>query len=396
MPENINKKSVEDIDVENKKVLVRCDFNVPLDIENKDKITNDNRILESMKTIEYLINHNAKLILCSHIGKTGQNISLAPVAKRLSELLQKKVPLLEEITSKNVKDTINNMDPKDVVLLENVRMFEQEEKNDEDFAKALSDLADIYVNDAFGSAHRSHASTVGVTKYLPSVCGFLIKKELEALGHAINNPKRPLIAIIGGAKVSTKIDVITNLLEKVDTLLIAGGMAYTFVKALGGSVGNSIIEEDKLAVAANILKLAKTKGVKIILPADTIAGDKFANDANTITVDTMNIPDEYEGLDIGPKTIEIFEKEIENAKTVIWNGPVGVFEFEIFEKGTKKIAEKLAYSDCISIIGGGDSAAAIYKYGLENKMTHVSTGGGASLEFMEGKVLPAIAALNDR
>lgn len=396
MSEGINKKSVEDIDVENKRVLVRCDFNIPLDMEDKDKITNDNRIIESMKTINYLIDHRAKVILCSHIGKTGQDISLAPVAKRLSEILGKQVPLVEDIVGESVKQVVNAMNPGDVVLLENVRMFKQEEENDDKFSKSLADLAEIYVNDAFGSAHRAHASTVGVTKYLPSVCGFLIKKELEALGSAIDNPKRPLVAIIGGSKVSTKIDVITNLLLKVDTLLIGGGMTYTFVKALGGKIANSIVEDDKLDVAMNILNVAKEKNVKIILPVDTLAGDKFANDANTVIVDTMNIPDGYEGMDIGPKTIEMFEKEIESAKTVVWNGPVGVFEFEIFEQGTKKIAEKLANTDCISIIGGGDSAAAVYKYGLEDKMTHVSTGGGASLEFMEGKVLPGIEALNDK
>lgn len=396
MTENINKKSIEDINVTNKKVLVRCDFNVPLDMDNRNKITNFNRILESMKTIEYLIKNNAKIILCSHIGKTGQNISLAPVAKKLSGLLGKEVPLIKEIIGESVRNITDNMHPKDVVLLENLRMFEQEEANDANFAKELASLADIYVNDAFGSVHRAHASTVGVTKYLPSVYGFLIKKELEALGNAINNPQRPLVAIIGGSKVSSKIDVIKNLLKKVDTLLIGGGMAYTFAKALGGNIGNSIVEEEKREVAIEILNIARLKNVEIILPVDTIAADKFANDANTIISDIMNIPDGYEGLDIGPKTIDIFNSKIEKAGTVVWNGPVGVFEFDLFDKGTREIAEKLANSNCISIIGGGDSVAAVYKYGLENKMKHVSTGGGASLEFMEGKVLPGIASLNDK
>lgn len=392
----MNKKTVEDIDVTNKKVLVRCDFNVPLDIETKTRITNDNRIIESLRTIRYLIDHNAKVILCSHIGKTGEKLSLKPVAVRLSELLEKEVILLKDIIGDNVKAVINNMNPGDVVLLENVRMFEEEEACDENYSKELASLAEIYVNDAFGTAHRAHASTVGVTKYLPSVSGFLIKKELECLGTAIDNPRRPLIAILGGSKVSTKISVITSLLNKVDTILIGGGMTYTFVKALGGNIGNSICEEDKIEEAKNILELAKVKKVNLILPVDTLAGDKFANDANTTLVDTMNIPDGYEGMDIGPKSVKLFIDEINKAGTIFWNGPLGVFEFDIFAEGTKTIAKAIADSNAVSIIGGGDSAAAVYEFGLQDKMTHVSTGGGASLEFMEGKVLPGIAALNDK
>lgn len=392
----MNKKSVEDINVEGKKVLVRCDFNVPLDLETKTKITNDNRIIESMKTINYLIEHGAKLILCSHIGKTKEKLSLAPVAKRLGEILGKEVPLLKEIIGENVKAKIDEMNNGDVVLLENVRMFPEEEACDEGYSKELASLAEIYVNDAFGTAHRAHASTVGVTKYLPSVSGFLIKKELDSLGDAINNPTRPLVAILGGSKVSTKITVITSLLNKVDKLLIGGGMTYTFIKALGGNIGNSICEKDKIEEARKILDLAKEKGVELILPTDTVVGDKFANDANTKIVETMDIPEGFEGMDIGPKSTERFLNEIQEAGTVFWNGPVGVFEFDIFAKGTEAIAKALAESDCISIIGGGDSAAAVHKFKLQDKMTHVSTGGGASLEFMEGKVLPGIAALNDK
>ena len=392
----MNKKSVVDIDVANKKVLVRCDFNVPLDMETKTTITNDKRIRESLKTINYLIENNAKVILCSHIGKTKEKLSLMPVAKRLSELLNKEVPLLEEVVGENVKSVIDNMNPGDVVLLDNVRKFVEEEANDDGFAKELASLAEIYVNDAFGTAHRAHASTEGVTKYLPAVCGFLIEKELKALGDAIDNPKRPLVAIIGGAKVSSKIAVLLNLLNKVDTILIGGGMTYTFVKAMGGNVGNSILEEDKIDVALEILKKAEEKNVKILLPIDTVAGKEFKEDTESIVVDTNNIPEGFEGLDIGPKTVEMFKESIKNAGTVIWNGPVGVFEFNKFAVGTNEIAKALAASNAITVIGGGDSASAVAKAGLETKMTHVSTGGGASLEFMEGKELPGITALLDK
>lgn len=391
----LNKKTVRDIEVDSKKVLVRCDFNVPLDKET-GKIISDKRIVESLKTIKYLIENNAKIILCSHIGKTGKNISLAPVATRLSELLNKNVPLLKDIYSDETTKTINSMKNGDVVLLENTRMTEAEEKNDPEFAKKLASFADIFVNDAFGSAHRAHASTEGVTHYLPSVCGFLIEKEIDALDKGINNPKRPLVAIVGGAKVSSKIDVLNNLLDKVDTLLIGGAMTYTFVKAQGGKVGNSLCEDDKIDVAAEILKKALDKEVRLLTPVDSLVADKMDEDSKTMVTNSAEIPDGYMGLDIGPKTIELYKQEIENAGTVVWNGPVGVFEINKFSTGTRAIAEAMANSKCISIIGGGDSAAAVEKFGLEDKMSHVSTGGGASLEFMEGKKLPGIEALNDK
>lgn len=391
----LNKKTVRDIEVDSKKVLVRCDFNVPLDKET-GKITSDKRIVESLKTIKYLIENNAKIILCSHIGKTGKNISLAPVATRLSELLNKNVPLLKDIYSDETTKTINSIKNGDVVLLENTRMTEAEEKNDPEFAKKLASFADIFVNDAFGSAHRAHASTEGVTHYLPSVCGFLIEKEIDALDKGINNPKRPLVAIVGGAKVSSKIDVLNNLLDKVDTLLIGGAMTYTFVKAQGGKVGNSLCEDDKIDVAAEILKKALDKEVRLLTPVDSLVADKMDEDSKTMVTNSAEIPDGYMGLDIGPKTIELYKQEIENAGTVVWNGPVGVFEINKFSTGTRAIAEAMANSKCISIIGGGDSAAAVEKFGLEDKMSHVSTGGGASLEFMEGKKLPGIEALNDK
>lgn len=391
----LNKKTVRDIEVDSKKVLVRCDFNVPLDKET-GKITSDKRIVESLKTIKYLIENNAKIILCSHIGKTGKNISLAPVATRLSELLNKNVPLLKDIYSDETTKTINSMKNGDVVLLENTRMTEAEEKNDPEFAKKLASFADIFVNDAFGSAHRAHASTEGVTHYLPSVCGFLIEKEIDALDKGINNPKRPLVAIVGGAKVSSKIDVLNNLLDKVDTLLIGGAMTYTFVKAQGGKVGNSLCEDDKIDVASEILKKALDKEVRLLTPVDSLVADKMDEDSKTMVTSSAEIPDGYMGLDIGPKTIELYKQEIENAGTVVWNGPVGVFEINKFSTGTRAIAEAMANSKCISIIGGGDSAAAVEKFGLEDKMSHVSTGGGASLEFMEGKKLPGIEALNDK
>lgn len=391
----LNKKTVEDIDVNSKRVLVRCDFNVPLDKET-GKITSDKRIVESLKTINYLIDNNAKLILCSHIGKTGKNISLAPVAIRLSELLKKEVPLLKDIYSDETSNIINSMKDGDVVLLENTRMTEAEEKNDTEFAKKLASFAEIFVNDAFGSAHRAHASTEGVTHYLPSVCGFLIEKEIEALDKGINSPKRPLVAIVGGAKVSSKIDVLNSLLDKVDTLLIGGAMTYTFIKAQGGKVGDSLCEDDKIGVASEILKKALDKEVRFLTPVDNLIADKMEKDAKTMVTSSYEIPDGYMGVDIGPKTIELYKQEIEVAGTVVWNGPVGVFEIDEFAAGTKEIANAMANSNCISIIGGGDSAAAVEKFGLEDKMSHVSTGGGASLEFMEGKKLPGIEALNDK
>lgn len=390
----INKKTVEDIDVNSKRVLVRCDFNVPLDKDGN--ITSDKRITSSLKTINYLIKNNAKLILCSHIGKTGQGKTLAPVSKRLSKLLGKEVVLLDDIYSEHTKSYIDSMKNGDIVLLENTRKYEGEEKNDTEFAKKLSSFADIFVNDAFGTAHRAHASTEGVTHYLPSVCGYLIEKEIEALDNGINNPKRPLVAIVGGSKVSSKIDVLNNLLDKVDTLIIGGAMTYTFIKAKGGKVGKSLCEDDKIDVASEILAKAIEKDVRLLLPVDNICAKEMSEEAETIETDIMNVPDEYIGLDIGSKSINLFIEEIKAAGTVVWNGPVGVFEIDKFATGTKKIAEAMASSHAITIIGGGDSVAAVEKFGLEEKMSHVSTGGGASLEFMEGKKLPGIEALENK
>ena len=392
----LNKKTVRDISVKSKRVLLRCDLNVPLAKDDKNKITSDKRIVESLKTINYLISAGAKVVICSHLGKTGQNLSLAPVAKRLSELLEKDVPLIKDIFSKEAKEIVKNMQPGDVVLLENTRMYEEEEQNDEKFAKKLASFGQIFVNDAFGSAHRAHASTVGVTKYLPSVAGFLIEKELNALDKGINDPVRPLVAILGGAKVSSKIGVINELLKKVDTLIIGGAMTYTFVKAMGGKVGSSLVEDDKIKVAKKVMETAKKKNVKLILPVDNIISrsDSDASDVKIAPID--DIPDGYMGVDIGPKTILLFEKELKGAKTVVWNGPLGIFEVPEFANGTMSIVNAIASMDVISIIGGGDSAAAVEKSGLEKNMTHVSTGGGASLEFLEGKTLPGIAALADK
>ena len=392
----LNKKTVRDVQVGGKRVLVRCDFNVPLDKEDPTKITSDKRIVESLKTINYLINAGARVILCSHIGKTGQGKTLAPVAKRLSELLDKEVKLLPDITSEETKDAVMALNDGDVVLLENTRKYEEEEANDPEFARKLASLGEIFVNDAFGTAHRAHASTEGVTHYLPSVAGFLIEKELEALDGGINNPTRPLVAIVGGSKVSSKIAVLNSLLDKVDTLLIGGGMTYTFVKAQGGNIGQSIVEDDKLDVAREILAKAEEKNVKLILPVDTVAADDFNENANTIICATNEIPENYQGLDIGQKTIELFKEEIELAGTVVWNGPVGVFEMDKFAVGTNAVAKALAESQAITIIGGGDSAAAVEKAGLADAMSHISTGGGASLELMEGKKLPGIEALEDK
>lgn len=391
----LNKKTVKDIEVKSKKVLLRCDFNVPISKETGE-ITSDKRIVESLKTIKYLENAGAKVILCSHLGKTGQNKTLAPVAKRLSELLNKEVVLLKDILLEETRKYIDSMNPSDVVLLENTRMYEEEEKNDLEFSKKLASLADIFVNDAFGSAHRAHASTEGVAHYLPAVCGFLIEKEITALDGAINEPKRPLLAIVGGSKVSSKIDVLNNLLDKVDTLLIGGAMTYTFVKAQDGKIGKSLCEDDKIDVACEILKKALDKEVRILLPVDNVVATEITEDAETKITSINEIPDEYIGLDIGPKTINLFVQEIKVAGTIIWNGPVGVFEVNKFAKGTEEIAKAMANSDAVTVIGGGDSAAAVEKFGLEDKMSHVSTGGGASLEFMEGKKLPGIEILQDK
>ena len=392
----LNKKTVRDVSVSSKRVLLRCDLNVPLSKDDKNVITSDKRIVESLKTIKYLMNARAKVVICSHLGKTGQNLSLAPVAKRLSELLEVEVPLIKDIYSKEAYEIVSKMNDSDVVLLENTRMYDGEEKNDDELSKRLASFGEIFVNDAFGTAHRAHSSTVGVTKYLPSVAGFLIEKELDALDRGINDPKRPLVAIIGGAKVSSKIGVLTKLMEKVDTLLIGGAMTYTFIKAQGGNVGRSLVEDDKIDVAKQILKLAEEKNVNFILPVDTVVAKEPDENSDSKVVSISEIEDEYMGLDIGPKTIAMFVKEIKQAGTVVWNGPVGMFEIEKFAEGTKKIAQAMAESEAITIIGGGDSAAAVEKFGLEKQMSHVSTGGGASLELMEGKKLPGIEALEDK
>ena len=394
----MNKKTIEDIDVSGKRVLVRCDFNVPLD---GTKITDETRIVAALPTIKYLLDHNAAVILCSHLGRPkgefNMKYSLAPVAERLSEKLNKKVVLAKDVIGPDAQKCVSEMKPGDVVLLENVRFHKEEEKNDPEFAKKLASFAEIYVNDAFGTAHRAHASTEGVAHYLPAVAGFLIGKELDVMGKALENPARPFVAILGGAKVSDKIGVITNLLEKVDTLIIGGGMSYTFQKALGGSIGKSLCEEDKIDLAREMLEKAKEKGVRILLPVDNICGQEFSNDTMRITVHSKQIPDGWEGMDIGPKTQALFAAEIANAATVVWNGPMGVFEFPNFADGTRAIAQALADNrNCVSIIGGGDSAAAVEQMGYADKMTHISTGGGASLEFLEGKELPGVAALNDK
>jgi len=392
------KKSVEDIDVAGKKVLVRCDFNVPQDADKN--ITNDKRIRESLPTIRYLLDHNAKVILCSHLGRPKGQVnpkySLAPVAARLSELLGINVVMANDVVGEDAKAKAAALKEGEVLLLENVRYHAEEEKNVPEFAKALADLAEIYVNDAFGTAHRAHASTAGVADYLPAVCGYLIKKEIGVMGDALTTPVRPFVAILGGAKVSDKIGVINNLLEKVDTLIIGGGMAYTFIKAAGGSIGTSLCEEDKIEYAAEMLKKAEEKGVNFLLPIDTVAADKFDAEANTQLVPTKEIPDGWMGLDIGEKTIAQFSEVLKDAGTVVWNGPMGVFEMEKFAVGTKSVASAIAESKAISIVGGGDSAAAVVQLGYADKMTHISTGGGASLEFLEGLELPGIACLLDK
>ena len=395
----MNKKTVKDIDVNGKKVLVRCDFNVPIDSET-GKITDNRRIRAALPTIQYLLDHNAKVILCSHLGRPkgefNLKYSLKPVAEELSKLLNKDVKLAKDVIGESAKELTSNMKEGDIVLLENVRFHKEEEQNDPEYSKALASMAEIYVNDAFGTAHRAHSSTTGVADYLPAVSGFLIEKELEFLGGALENPKHPFVAILGGAKVSDKIGVIENLLDKVDTLIIGGGMAYTFYKAQGHHIGTSICEEDKLDLAKSILEKAKEKGVKLLLPVDNHVSSEYSNNGEEKIVDSTEIPDGFMGLDIGPKTIEKFEEAVKDAKTVVWNGPLGVCEFDKFATGTKAVATMLSKLDAITIIGGGDSAAAIEKLGLADKMTHISTGGGASLEFLEGKTLPGIACLQGK
>ena len=391
---SFNKKTIEDVQVKGKRVLVRCDFNVPL----KDGvITDENRLVGALPTIKYLIENGAKVILCSHLGKDASK-SLAPVAVRLSEMLGKEVVFArdEEVVGENARKAVADMKDGDVVLLENTRCRKEETKNGEELSKELASLCDIYVNDAFGTAHRAHSSTVGVTNYVDTaVCGYLIQKELKFLGEAVNNPVRPFVAILGGSKVSDKIAVINNLLEKVDTIIIGGGMAYTFLKAQGYEIGTSLCEDDRMDYAKEMIAKAEAKGVKFLLPVDHRIADGFKDVEAKVTED-QNIPAGYMGLDIGPKTEDLYAEAIKDAKTVIWNGPMGVFEFENFNKGTIAVAKAMADADATTVIGGGDSAAAVNIFGFGDKMTHISTGGGASLEFLEGKTLPGIAALNDK
>ena len=396
----LNKKSVDDINVKGKRVLVRCDFNVPL-IDGK--ITDENRLVAALPTIKKLNADGGKVILCSHLGKPkGEpkpELSLAPVAVRLSELLGQEVKFAADATvvGENSKAAVAAMNDGDVILLENTRYRAEETKNGEEFSKELASLCDVFVNDAFGTAHRAHCSNVGVTKYVDTaVVGYLMQKEIDFLGNAVNNPERPFVAILGGAKVSSKISVIENLLDKVDTLIIGGGMSYTFSKAMGGKVGISLLEEDYCDFALNMLKKAEEKGVKLLLPVDHVVADDFSNDANIQVVSRGEIPDGWEGLDIGPETAKLYAETVKTAKTVVWNGPMGCFEMPNFAKGTEAVAKALAETDAVTIIGGGDSAAAVNQLGYGDKMTHISTGGGASLEFLEGKELPGVAAANDK
>ena len=420
---NYNKKTVKDIDVAGKKVLLRCDFNVPQD-KATGAITDDKRIRAALPTIQYLLDQNAAVIACSHLGKPvatfdsyvkkqaekGKDpasiteeewkkslakLSLAPVAKRLSELLGKEVIMAADVVGPDAMAKAAALQPGQILLLENTRFEKGETKNDPALAKAMASMAEVYVSDAFGAVHRAHASTAGVADYLPAVSGFLIQKELEIIGGALANPKRPLVAILGGSKVSSKIGVINNLLEIADTIIIGGGMTYTFLKAQGGSVGKSLLEADWLDYCNDMMKKAQEKGVKLLLPEDTVCAKEFSADAEPITVDSMNIPDDCMGMDIGPKAIAAYAEAVKDAGTVIWNGPMGVFEFPAFAAGTKAVAEALSKSSAITIIGGGDSAAAVQQLGYADKMTHISTGGGASLEFMEGKELPGVACLLD-
>jgi phosphoglycerate kinase len=397
----MNKLSIEKVDLNNKKVLVRVDFNVPLD--EKLNVTNDNRIVESLPTINKIINSGGKAILMSHLGRPkGEKkpeFSLKPASERLSKLLGKEVKLAPDCIGAETEKLVNEMKPGDVVLLENLRFHKQEEKNDPEFAKQLASLGDVYINDAFGSAHRAHASTEGVTKFIKTcAAGYLMQKELDYLGSALTNPKRPYCAVLGGAKISGKIDVINNLLNKVDTLIVGGGMAFTFFKAQGKEIGKSLLEAEKLELAKELLEKVKTSNLKFLLPVDVVVANEFNNDSPATVMDVDKIPADKMGLDIGPKSIKLFSDELMKSKTIVWNGPMGVFEMDNFAKGTLAIAETLAKateSGAVTVIGGGDSAAAISKAGLEKKVSHVSTGGGASLEFLEGKVLPGVAALTD-
>ena len=395
---NYNKKTVKDIDVAGKKVLLRCDFNVPQD-KATGAITDDKRIVAALPTIQYLLEQNAAVIACSHRGKPKgewkESLSLAPVAKRLSELLGKDVIFAKDIIGEDAKAKAAALQPGQIMLLENLRFDKREEKNDPEFAKELSSMAEVYVSDAFGTVHRAHASTAGVAAYLPAVSGFLIGKELDIMGKALDDPKRPFVAVLGGAKVSDKINVINNLLEKADTIIIGGGMAYTFKKAQGYTIGQSLLEADKLDYAKDMMAKAEAKGVKFLLPVDNLCAAEFSADAKPVLAEG-NIPDDLMGMDIGPKTIAAFSDAVKGAGTVVWNGPMGVFEFPAFAEGTKAMAKALAESGAITIVGGGDSAAAVEQLGFADKMTHISTGGGASLEFLEGKELPGVACLLDK
>ncbi|HSK68655.1 MAG TPA: phosphoglycerate kinase [Candidatus Limnocylindria bacterium] len=394
----MTKKTVRDVDLRGKKALVRVDFNVPMD--EAFNITDENRIQGALPTIRYLSDEGARVILCSHLGRPkgefNMKYSLAPVAKRLGELLGKPVKMAKDVIGEDAAKVVASLEDGDVALLENLRFHKEEEKNDEAFAKALASFADVYVNDAFGTAHRAHASTEGVAHYLPAVSGFLIEKELQFLGKVLENADRPFVAILGGAKVSDKLGVINNLLEKVDTLIIGGGMAFTFAAAMGGNIGSSLLEKDRMDYARDMMEKAKQKGIRLLLPVDTVAADKFEEGANTRVVPTSEIPEGWLGLDIGPRAQEEFAQAILGAKTVVWNGPMGVFEMPSFAAGTKAVAQAMAQSRAVTIIGGGDSAAAVTQMGYADSITHISTGGGASLEFLEGLELPGVAALQDK
>ena len=396
---NYNKKTVYDVDVKGRKVLLRCDFNVP---QNKEtgEITSDKRIVAALPTILYLLEQGAAVIACSHLGKPKgewkESLTLAPVAKRLSELLGQEVIFAKDIIGEDAKAKAAALKGGEIMLLENLRFDIREEKNGADFARELASMADVYVSDAFGTVHRAHASTEGVSKYLPAVSGFLVAKELEVMGKALDDPKRPFVAVLGGAKVSDKINVINNLLEKADTIIIGGGMAYTFAKAQGGEIGTSLLEADKQDYALEMIEKAKAKGVQLLLPVDSVCAKEFSADAEPVTVEAGKIPADMMGMDIGPKTVELFCNAVKGAGTIVWNGPMGVFEFPAFAVGTKAMAKALAESGAVTIIGGGDSAAAAEQLGFADRITHISTGGGASLEFLEGKELPGVACLLDK
>ena len=393
------KKTIRDVDVKGKRVLVRCDFNVPM---QEGRITDDNRIQAALPTIRYLLDHGARVILMSHLGRpkgeAKSEFSLEPVAVRLSQLLEKDVQFRScpTVVCDTIKEMADSLKDGEVMLLENVRFRKEETDNDPEFARSLASLGELFVQEAFGTAHRAHASTAGVADYLPAVSGFLIEKEVKFLGGALEDPERPFVAIMGGAKVGDKIPVIENLLKKVDTLIIGGGMAYTFFRSMGFTIGTSILDEGNIDLAGKLLKKAEEAGVKLLLPVDVVCADRFENDARTLITDRENIPDNMMGMDIGPKTVELYTEALKTAGTIVWNGPMGVFEMPAFAKGTKAVAEALAESDAVTVIGGGDSAAAVEQFGLADKMSHISTGGGASLEFLEGKTLPGIAVIEDK